>query len=98
MTLFSTFNQHSNVGSVRPNHLAFILTNNCVIILGNDKVLRFYHLCDPETTDSGTAPSGSLQSLCLQAVVSPSPLGFNCYFQIQVFREPQNQVTRDTLN
>lgn len=87
INLFSTFNQHSNIGPVWPNHLDLILTNNCVIILGADKALSFFQLCDHETVKTQEwLPSWFFQRLCLYVVVSLSQLGFSCSLHIKIFK------------
>lgn len=87
INLFSTSNQHSNIGPVWPNHLALILTNNCMIILGVDKALNFFQLCDHETVKTQEwLPSWFFQRLCLYVVVSLSQLGFSCSLHIKIFK------------
>lgn len=39
LNLFSTRNQPSHIGSLRPNHLDLVLTNNCVIVWGTVRFL-----------------------------------------------------------
>lgn len=72
VSLFSTLNQQSNIGSLRPNHLDLVLTNNCAIVLGTKKALGSFQLCDPETvkTQEWLLP-GDPWRLCFHVVSFP---------------------------
>lgn len=72
MDLFSTLNQQSYIGSLRPSHLDLVLTDNCVVVLGTNKALSSFQLCGSETmkTQEWLLP-GDSQRLCLHVVRCP---------------------------